>query len=62
MAVLAESHMSIHTWPERGEAALDAFMCGKADPHVAYETFCAELGIDPLIGEVQAFRRLVERS
>ncbi|WP_352973168.1 S-adenosylmethionine decarboxylase [Mesorhizobium sp. M1406] len=23
MAVLAESHVSIHTWPERGYAALD---------------------------------------
>ena len=30
--VLAESHVSIHTWPERGYAALDAFMCGDADP------------------------------
>ena len=33
VAVLAESHISIHTWPERGYAALDAFMCGEADPH-----------------------------
>jgi S-adenosylmethionine decarboxylase len=30
--VLAESHISIHTWPEAGYAALDVFMCGKADP------------------------------
>ena len=28
VAVLAESHISIHTWPERGYAALDVFMCG----------------------------------
>ncbi|HLI10391.1 MAG TPA: adenosylmethionine decarboxylase [Alphaproteobacteria bacterium] len=35
VAVLAESHISIHTWPERGYAALDIFMCGKADPHKA---------------------------
>lgn len=33
VAVLAESHISIHTWPERRFAALDIFMCGKADPH-----------------------------
>ena len=32
VAVLAESHISIHTWPETGFAALDIFMCGKANP------------------------------
>jgi len=32
VAVLAESHISIHTWPERGYAALDIFMCGDAQP------------------------------
>jgi S-adenosylmethionine decarboxylase len=32
VAVLAESHISIHTWPEAGYAALDLFMCGKANP------------------------------
>ncbi len=32
MAVLAESHISVHTWPERGFAAFDVFMCGDAEP------------------------------
>ena len=32
VAVLAESHISIYTWPEAGYAALDVFMCGKAEP------------------------------
>lgn len=32
VAVLAESHISIHSWPERSYAALDIFMCGKAEP------------------------------
>ncbi|MDH3239764.1 MAG: adenosylmethionine decarboxylase [Alphaproteobacteria bacterium] len=32
VAVLAESHISIHTWPERGFAAIDIFMCGACDP------------------------------
>jgi S-adenosylmethionine decarboxylase len=32
VAVLAESHISIHTWPDAGYAALDVFMCGTADP------------------------------
>ena len=30
--VLAESHISIHTWPEREFAAVDVFMCGACDP------------------------------
>lgn len=28
LALLAESHISIHTWPERGYAAVDVFTCG----------------------------------
>ncbi len=32
VAVLAESHISVHTWPEKGYAAFDVFMCGNADP------------------------------
>lgn len=28
--VLAESHLSVHTWPEEGYCALDAFTCGEA--------------------------------
>lgn len=35
VAVLAESHISVHTWPERGYAAVDLFMCGSAEPHKA---------------------------
>lgn len=33
--VLAESHISIHTWPERNYAAIDLFMCGKCDPYLS---------------------------
>ena len=32
VAVLAESHISIHSWPEKDYAALDVFMCGDAEP------------------------------
>ena len=39
VAVLAESHISIHTWPEAGFAALDVFMCGKADPDACVPVF-----------------------
>ena len=31
--VLAESHISIHTWPERSFAAIDIFMCGDCNPY-----------------------------
>ena len=29
ICLVAESHLSIHTWPEHGFAAIDIFMCGK---------------------------------
>ena len=32
VAVLAESHITVHTWPEIGYGAFDVFMCGEADP------------------------------
>jgi S-adenosylmethionine decarboxylase len=35
VAVLSESHISIHTWPELNYAAIDIFTCGSADPHAA---------------------------
>ncbi len=31
--IISESHMTIHTWPEYGYAAIDVFTCGeKVDP------------------------------
>ena len=35
VVVLAESHISIHTWPERSYAAVDLFMCGACDPNLS---------------------------
>lgn len=31
-AILAESHMTVHTWPEKSFCAIDIFMCGVCDP------------------------------
>ena len=35
MAIIQESHLSIHTWPEYNYAALDIFVCGNVDPYDA---------------------------
>lgn len=46
VVILAESHISIHTWPERDFAAIDIFMCGSCDPYKALpllkEAFAAD--------------------
>jgi S-adenosylmethionine decarboxylase len=54
VAVLAESHISIHTWPDAGYAALDVFMCGSAEPDkcipVLREAFSAtRVGVNELL-------------
>ena len=46
VAVLAESHISTHTWPERRYAAFDVFMCGDAEPRRAVEILKAAFDAD----------------
>lgn len=33
--ILQESHISIHTWPEKSFAAVDVYMCGNCNPLAA---------------------------
>jgi S-adenosylmethionine decarboxylase len=36
LVLLSESHLSIHTYPEKGFAALDCYTCGETvDPQIA---------------------------
>jgi len=45
VVLLAESHISIHTWPEHALAAVDIFVCGPlADADAALAEICARLG------------------
>ena len=45
MVVIAESHLSIHTWPEYGYAAADIFTCGDSvQPERAAEILIEKLG------------------
>ena len=41
VALLAESHITVHTWPERGYAAFDVFMCGRCDAARAADVIAA---------------------
>ena len=49
VAVLAESHISIHTWPEADYAALDVFMCGRARPEATVEVLRWAFAPDRLV-------------
>ena len=42
--VIAESHLSIHTWPENGYVAMDVYTCGGLDPRPAMDHMARSLG------------------
>jgi S-adenosylmethionine decarboxylase len=47
VVVIAESHLSIHTWPEYGYAAVDYFTCGQTvDPYKAHAHLKEMLGCE----------------
>jgi S-adenosylmethionine decarboxylase len=59
VALLAESHISIHTWPERGYAAVDIFMCGPtSNPQKALAALRAAL--HPRRVRIRRFERGLE--
>jgi S-adenosylmethionine decarboxylase len=34
---LSESHFSLHSWPEKGCAAIDVYTCGEGKPKIVVE-------------------------
>lgn len=57
VAMLAESHISIHTWPEFGSACVDIFMCSN-DSDLDAGLNAIARGLDASVAE----RRLLTRS
>lgn len=44
--LIAESHLSVHTWPEHGYAAVDFFTCGGLDPRRGVQALQAGLAAE----------------
>ena len=55
MVVVEESHLSIHTWPECGYAAVDFYTCGDCEPLRAHESLSEALAAER--SEVISVRR-----
>lgn len=59
VALLAESHISIHTWPENGMAVCDVFTCGEhANPRSGAAYMYEAMGATDLVSQV--FNRPLE--
>jgi len=43
MCLLVESHISIHTWPEEGKAAVDVYTCGDCNPKIGCDIIIHQL-------------------
>ena len=44
VAIILESHITIHTWPEYGFATVDVYSCGShTDPHAAFNYIIEKL-------------------
>ena len=61
VAVLAESHISIHTWPEHGYAALDVFMCGATHPEASIDVMRDAFSPDKVFVKTALRGRELER-
>ena len=55
VALLAESHISVHTWPERNYVAFDIFMCGDTYPNLAASSLIESMS--PTRKSIQILKR-----
>ena len=63
VAVLAESHISVHTWPEIGYGAFDVFMCGDAEPWNAVDVLKEAFATDTVeVRELLRGEELIARE
>ena len=73
VVVIAESHLTIHTWPEHNYAAIDIFTCGTSvEPYTAYQVLkeafrcknssVIELKRGLIEGAVEKARKIARRS
>ena len=56
VAIIAESHFSIHTWPEHGYAAVDVFTCGDSID-VAHAVAVLRETFQPMCVQMNHFHR-----
>ncbi len=54
VVLLAESHITIHTWPDQGFAAIDLFLCGATRPALALARIERELAPERIVTVRQA--------
>jgi S-adenosylmethionine decarboxylase len=59
ITILAETHISIHTWPENDYAALDIFVCSEeVDPQLGWQR--VKNALNPASSQIHTLTRRIE--
>lgn len=58
VGLLAESHISIHTWSEYRRASCDVYVCGKCDPYLSIPVLRKHFNTDRI--KVTEIKRMLE--